>query len=229
MVSRCVASRACTASPWYPVLKRLIDLAVASLLLVLLLPLFLVIAVAIRLDSPGPVLFRQKRVRGDWRPEMGPPENRLFTFYKFRSMYADADPQVHQQHVSDYINGNGHRHAATYKLHNDRRVTRVGRILRRTSLDELPQLINVLLGDMTLVGPRPSLPYEVSQYRDRHRGRLAVTPGLTGLWQVSGRSRLTFEEMVSLDLAYVRCRSLSMDLWILCRTLPAVWEGGGAC
>ena len=144
-------------------------------------------------------------------------------------MVADADPGVHQNLVTEYINGTGQKHGSTYKLSNDRRVTRVGRFLRRTSLDELPQLLNVLRGDMSLVGPRPSLPYEVSQYRDRHRARLTVTPGLTGLWQVSGRSRLTFEEMVRLDIEYVQRRSLFLDLWILLRTLPAVLEGGGAC
>ena len=213
----------------YSILRRGLDVIVASLLLLLLAPVLLVIAIAIRADSPGPILFRQQRVRGGWRPEMGPPEKRLFTFYKFRSMYANADPRVHQQHVTDYINGIHRPQGTTVKLHNDRRVTRLGRLLRRTSLDELPQLFNVLRGDMTLVGPRPSLPYEVTQYKDWHRQRLTVTPGLTGLWQVSGRSRLTFEEMVRLDIEYVQRRSLLYDLQILLRTLPAVVEGGGAC
>lgn len=217
------------ADTLYPLTKRLLDVLIAGTLLVLLAPLFALIALAIRLDSRGPILFRQQRVRGDWDPSMGPPEKRLFTFLKFRSMLANADSRVHQQYVTDYINGNGTKHGSAYKLRNDRRITRVGRILRRTSLDELPQLINVLRGDMTLVGPRPSLPYEVSQYQERHRGRLAVTPGLTGLWQVSGRNRVTFEEMVRLDLEYVRRRSLLFDLWILLRTLPAILEGGGAC
>jgi len=227
--AHCVYSPACADQHWYPILKRGLDVVVAAAALIVLMPLFLVIAVAIYLDSPGPVLFRQQRVRGNWRPEMGPPEQRLFTFFKFRSMMPNADPRVHQEHVAEYINGNGKKQGATYKMRNDRRVTRVGRLLRRTSLDELPQLINVLRGDMSLVGPRPSMPYEVAQYKDGHYDRLTVTPGLTGLWQVSGRSQLTFEEMIRLDREYVRRRSLWLDLWILLKTVPAVVEGGGAC
>jgi lipopolysaccharide/colanic/teichoic acid biosynthesis glycosyltransferase len=217
------------ANPHYLLARRCLDIVVAGLLLVLLSPLLALIALAIRLDSPGPILFRQKRVRGNWRPEMDEPEQRLFEFLKFRSMVANADPKIHQQHVSAYINGAGSKNGATYKMNNDPRVTRVGRFLRRTSIDELPQLLNVLRGDMTLVGPRPSLPYEVRQYRDWHRTRLTVVPGLTGLWQVSGRSRLSFEEMVKLDIEYVHRQSLLLDLWILLKTVPAVLEGGGAC
>lgn len=218
----------------YTLSKRLLDIIISSLALLILSPLFLAIAIAIKLDSPGPVIYKQKRVRGNQNPEDPHPEQRVFDFYKFRSMYANADPSAHRRYVTEYINGNasavnhGSPEKPVYKMRDDPRITRVGRFLRRTSLDELPQLFNVLRGDMSLVGPRPALPYEVEQYRSFHRQRLIPQAGLTGLWQVSGRGRLTFEQMVQLDIEYARRRSLALDLKILLKTLPAVISRDGA-
>ena len=205
----------------YPAAKRILDLICSALLLVLLSPLMGLIALAIRLDSPGPAIFRQTRV-GKW--------GKQFTMFKFRSMYEDADERVHKQFANDYINGNGHAKKAAssdgekvvYKPNGDKRVTRVGKWLRRTSLDELPQLLNVFRGQMSLVGPRPAVPYEVEQYAKWHLQRLAVLPGLTGLAQISGRSGLTFPKIVRLDLLYIRRRSLALDALILLRTIPVV-------
>lgn len=221
-------------SAFYFFFKRLLDIVVASVALLLLAPLFLMIALAIKLDSPGPVIFKQKRVRGNQAPSDPHPERQLFDFYKFRSMYVNCDSSAHRKYMAEYIKGNAHHlnngsaQAPIYKMRNDPRITRVGRILRRTSLDELPQFVNVLLGDMTLVGPRPALPYEVEHYDDFHRQRLVAQAGLTGLWQVSGRTSLTFEEMIKLDIEYCRRRSLWFDLAILLRTVPAVISARGA-
>jgi len=215
-------------------LKRCLDIVLSMIALVLLFPVMLIIAMAIKLDSPGPVIFRQQRVRGNQNPRDPHPADNTFTFYKFRSMYQNADERVHREYATQFINGNNHAinngraRAPIYKMTRDRRITRVGRFLRRTSLDELPQLFNVLKGDMSLVGPRPALPYEVAQYGEWDRQRLAVTPGITGLWQVSGRSRLTFKEMVALDIEYVKRRSLKLDLEILVKTIPAVFSSKGA-
>ncbi len=206
----------------YPIAKRLLDIGCAAVLLVVLAPFMALMALAIRLDSPGPAIFRQTRV-GRWGKE--------FTMYKFRSMFANADPQVHRKFATDYINGNGvHKSEAksarvVYKPNGDKRVTRVGKWLRRTSLDELPQLLNVLRGEMSLVGPRPAMSYEVEQYSKWHLQRLAVLPGLTGLAQISGRSGLTFEKIVRLDLLYIENRSLVFDLAILLKTMPVVLKG----
>ena len=205
----------------YPTAKRYMDVICAVALLVLLAPLMALIALAIRLDSPGPAIFRQKRV-GKW--------GKQFTMFKFRSMHADADEATHRKFASDYINGNGHKKTANsstgddevYKPNGDKRVTRVGKWLRRTSLDELPQLLNVLKGEMSLVGPRPAVPYEVEEYSRWHLRRLAVVPGMTGLAQISGRSGLTFEKIVRLDLVYIRRRSLALDMVILLKTIPVV-------
>ena len=218
----------------YLAIKRLLDIIISAIALVVLLPVFAAIAVAIRLDSPGPVIYRQKRVRGGQDPSSPYPERKLFAFFKFRSMYANTDSQLHRQYVTHLINGHHHKtnngttHKPLYKIKKDPRITRVGHVLRRTSLDELPQLYNVLRGDMSLVGPRPALPYEVEQYDDFHKQRLIPKAGLTGLWQVSGRTSLTFEEMVRLDIEYSQRRSLSFDLQILLRTLPAVISRDGA-
>lgn len=213
----------------YLATKRILDVLIASIGLVLVAPLMLVAGLAIKLDSPGPVLFKQRRVKG-LTPDGKPV---LFTFYKFRSMKHQADSSVHQKFMADFINGNGTLHKdgngkAVYKLAGDRRVTRVGSILRKTSIDELPQLINVIKGDMSLVGPRPAIPYEVEQYKEWHKRRLVVTPGITGLWQVKGRSSVTFDEMVRWDIEYAEDRSLGMDLSILLHTIPAVLSGKGA-
>ena len=194
-------------------LKLAADRLIAALLLILVSPLFLVIALLIRLDSKGPALFRQTRVSR---------RGRLFVMYKFRSMVADAEklqPFLAQR--------SGQHGSAIFKLREDPRVTRMGGWLRRTSLDELPQLINVLRGDMSLVGPRPPLASEVYT-EGRHMARLVAQPGMTGLWQVSGRSELLFEDMLRLDLEYIRRWSLALDYVILLRTIPTVIGKKGA-
>jgi lipopolysaccharide/colanic/teichoic acid biosynthesis glycosyltransferase len=206
--------------------KRVIDVAGSVLALIVLAPCFLGIAAAIKLSSPGPIFFRQQRLG-----RYGVP----FTFLKFRSMHAHCDPQRHREFVKQYIEGAGTSRAAgsnghlPYKITDDPRVTRVGRFLRRTSLDELPQFLNVLRGEMSLVGPRPPIPYEIEAYDIWHRRRLMeVKPGITGLWQVKGRSRVTFDDMVRLDLEYARMWSVRLDLKILLQTPRAVLFGGGA-
>jgi exopolysaccharide biosynthesis polyprenyl glycosylphosphotransferase len=201
--------------------KRAFDVAVAALALVLLSPLWLLMALLIKLDSKGPVLYRQERVGMD---------GRIFLFLKFRTMRADSDDAAHREFQRKYIAGRpetnlGDSSRPVYKLHDDPRVTRTGRWLRRTSLDELPQLLNVLRGDMSVVGPRPPIPYEVEAYALWHRKRLDMKPGMTGLWQVSGRNRLSFDEMVRLDLFYIENWSLWLDLKIMLRTLPVLLRG----
>ncbi len=195
--------------------KRAIDLVVASALLVTLSPLLALVSLAVRLTSRGPILIKQTRVGMDGRP---------FTFLKFRSMYAENDAREHEEYVAGLIKGERAQpaDASMFKITDDPRVTPVGRILRRYSMDELPQLWNVIRGDMSLVGPRPSLPFEVSLYEDWHRMRLEVRPGMTGLWQVKGRSKLDFQEMVRLDIQYAARWSPLLDLMIILRTIPAV-------
>jgi exopolysaccharide biosynthesis polyprenyl glycosylphosphotransferase len=202
-------------------LKRAFDVAAAALALILLSPLWVLMAVLIKLDSKGPVLYRQERVGMD---------GRIFLFLKFRTMRTGADDRIHREFQRQYIEGRpetnlGDSLRPVYKLHDDPRVTRTGRWLRRTSLDELPQLLNVLRGDMSLVGPRPPIPYEVEAYALWHRKRLDMKPGMTGLWQVSGRNRLSFDEMVRLDLFYIENWSLWLDLKIMLRTLPVLLRG----
>lgn len=192
--------------------KRALDIVVSLVGLILSAPLCLVIAIAIRADSPGPVLFRQTRIGKDGAE---------FTLFKFRSMVVDAEALKRQMIA-------GGPHPALFKIRDDSRRTRVGRVLRRMSLDELPQLFNVLMGSMSLVGPRAQVSDEVAQYDEWARHRLRVHPGLTGLWQVSGRSDLPFEEMVMLDTFYVANWSLGLDLKILVKTIPAVLSGRGA-
>lgn len=206
----------------FQTLKRGMDIVLSAILLILLLPVFALIAAIVRLSSPGPVLFRQMRVGHLMMP---------FTMCKFRTMYATADHQVHHDYVSWFITASDQtQKPPVFKLTNDTRITPIGRFLRRTSLDELPQLWNVLIGDMSLVGPRPPLPYELQQYKPWHRGRvLEAKPGMTGLWQVVGRSRTTFDEMVRLDLRYARTMSLWSDIKILLATPAAVITGKGAC
>jgi len=206
--------------------KRLIDVLGSLLLLALLSPALLIIAAAVKLTSRGPVLFRQKRIG-----EHGTP----FTFLKFRSMFMNNNASEHQEYVRQLIAGQAQKKtasggAAVFKLTNDPRITPVGRFLRRSSLDELPQLINVLRGEMSLVGPRPPVPYEVEAYALWHRRRLLeAKPGITGLWQVHGRSRVAFDDMVRLDLRYARDCSPLLDLKILLQTPKAVMSGDGAC
>ena len=196
------------------ILKRTSDLIISALAVALLLPLWLLIALLIKLDSKGPVFYTQERVGMD---------GRLFLLYKFRTMVANADSELHREYQRAFIAGRaeanlGNEQKPTYKLLADPRITRVGKLLRKSSLDEVPQLWNVLLGDMSIVGPRPPIPYEVEAYELWHRKRLDMKPGLTGLWQVSGRNRLPFEEMVRLDLFYIENWSLLLDLKIILRT-----------
>jgi exopolysaccharide biosynthesis polyprenyl glycosylphosphotransferase len=193
--------------------KRTLDVVVASILLLLSLPVLAVAALAIKLTSRGPVLFRSTRCGRDGEP---------FTFFKLRSMYCGAHTMRHTLLHLNEVDG------PVFKLANDPRITRVGRFIRRTSIDELPQLWNVVRGDMSLVGPRPPIPEEVEQYTASQMRRLSVKPGLTCLWQVSGRSDLSFDEWVRLDLDYISSRSFSLDLRILVRTLPAVLSCRGA-
>lgn len=203
-------------------LKRALDVTVSLAALVLFSPVLVLTGILIMIESPGPALFKQTRLGRD---------GRRFSFYKFRTMLVDNDPAIHQAYVqqlitqcSDSLKGQG----GSYKLEHDPRVTRVGRVLRKTSMDELPQLLNVLAGDMSLVGPRPPLPYEAALYSDRAWERLACLPGMTGLWQVSGRCETTFEQMVELDIEYIRRWSLGLDLSILFRTISVVLGRKGA-
>ena len=193
----------------------------AAALLVVLAPALLLIAALVRLTSRGPALFRQERVGYRGRP---------FTMLKFRSMRVDCPDAVHRDFVGRMLTGHDPRGTGDglFKLANDQRVTPLGDVLRRTSLDELPQLVNVLRGDMSLVGPRPALRWEVELYQHHHHERFLVRPGITGLWQVSGRSRLTMTQALDLDVEYARRRSVLFDLWILIRTIPAVLPFGAA-
>jgi exopolysaccharide biosynthesis polyprenyl glycosylphosphotransferase len=207
------------------IVKRAIDVVGSTVMLVLCSPSFLVIALAVKLSSKGPVFFRQRRV-GQY--------GRSFTFLKFRTMYVNNDPSVHKEFVTKLIASREHGSEAgsgekVFKIRDDKRITRVGGFLRRTSLDELPQFLNVLWGDMSLVGPRPPIPYELAAYQTWHRRRLLdVKPGITGLWQVTGRSRVKFDEMVRLDLRYATTWTPWLDLRILVRTPLAVIKGSGA-
>jgi lipopolysaccharide/colanic/teichoic acid biosynthesis glycosyltransferase len=205
------------------VLHRAFDLVVGLALILLLSPVLVGVALAVRLDSHGPALFRQRRVGH---------REREFTLFKFRSMRVDADPRGHREYVTALIKGEGSAPEGgrenLYKLAVDNRITPVGRWIRRWSLDELPQLFNVVRGDMTLIGPRPAIPYEVGEYPAWYRERFAVKPGLSGYWQVSGRSERTYEEMVRLDIEYVERRSIGLDLLILLKTPWVVLSRKGA-
>jgi lipopolysaccharide/colanic/teichoic acid biosynthesis glycosyltransferase len=195
-------------------LKRVFDTVSASVLLVLATPVFLGVVILIRATSRGPALFRQTRV--------GQGE-KTFTILKFRTMYVDCSDEVHKQYVQSLLSGESVDSSdELFKLADDPRVTRVGGWLRRTSLDELPQLLNVLRGDMSLVGPRPVLPFEADMFQGEQRLRFCVRPGLTGLWQVSGRSRISFLEQLAIDARYVRDQSFLLDLKILLRTVPTL-------
>lgn len=202
-----------TLKGWKIAVKRIVDMAISSIALLLLSPLFLLTGVLIKLDSTGPVFFRQIRLGRGGKP---------FTCYKFRSMRPQAEQE--RAALTDLDETKG----PTFKIKDDPRVTRPGKILRRFSLDELPQLMNVFRGDMSVVGPRPPLPSEVEQYEDWHRERLNIPSGITGLWQVMGRSDLSFDEMVMLDLFYAENWSLWLDFKIMLRTIPTVLFGRGA-
>jgi lipopolysaccharide/colanic/teichoic acid biosynthesis glycosyltransferase len=202
--------------------KRVMDVALSAAALLLLFPVFLAIAAAIKWTSDGPAFFRQERLGCN---------GKSFTFLKFRSMYKDNDPAKHRDYILKYISEqqNAAVEPGVFKLKDDLRITPVGRWLRKTSLDELPQLINVLKGEMSLVGPRPPILYECDLYETWHRRRLlSCKPGITGLWQVMGRSRTTFDDMVRLDLKYINEWSLGLDLKILLKTPGAVFGGKGA-
>lgn len=222
----------------YYALKRGLDIILVLCLGILSLPLIVIVAIAIRLESTGPILFRQirvgsRRVRttAGFKWELHP-----FSMLKFRTMEHNADPTVHREYMSAYIRGDDDdlRRASmlttegTYKMVKDPRVTRVGRVIRALSIDELPQLWNVVRGEMSLVGPRPPIDYEVELYDQRHLLRFAATQGLTGWWQVSGRATTDFENMVDIDLDYIERQSLLLDLRILALTVPAVLLRNGA-
>ena len=205
--------------------KRIIDIAISASGLLFLSPILGIIAALIKLDSPGPAVFKQKRVGLN---------GKLFEFYKFRSMYQNAPSQKHKTYIKKLIHGepklrnDSKKKRKVFKLASDERVTRIGRIIRRTSLDELPQLVNVLKSEMSLVGPRPAITYEVEMYKDWYKRRLSVRPGITGLWQISGRSERTFDEMVELDLEYIDNWSLFLDLKALWKTVFVVLKRKGA-
>lgn len=204
------------------VFKRLVDISAALMLLFILSPFMIMMAVAIKITSKGPVFYRQKRVGRGGRP---------FIFYKYRSMYCHSRDKQHRVLMERVIkNGSAAEHdknGAIFKSKRDPRITPVGRIIRMFSVDELPQLFNVIRGDMSLVGPRPAIPYEVRHYGDRHLRRLDTLPGITGLWQVSGRNRLSFEQMVDLDIHYIENWSVGLDVRILVKTISAVLFGRG--
>jgi lipopolysaccharide/colanic/teichoic acid biosynthesis glycosyltransferase len=203
----------------FHVMKRIIDVAASAAALLLLSPVFFMIAALVKISSPGPVFFRQKRLG-----LLG----REFSFLKFRTMYANNDPSIHQDYVKKLIQ-NQHKDSKCFKIQNDPRVTRIGRFLRKSSLDELPQFINVLKGEMSLVGPRPPIPYEMETYQGWHKRRvLEIRPGITGLWQVYGRSRTNFDEMVRLDIRYINEQSAWLDTKILLQTPRAVLSASGA-
>jgi len=196
------------------VLKRLVDVVVSFAALVVLLPLFVALAIAIRVESRGPALFRQKRIGVRGKP---------FTMYKFRSMYMDAEERKKELAAQNEMAG-----GVLFKMKRDPRVTRIGRLIRKTSVDELPQLWNVLKGDMSLVGPRPPVPNEVADYTLEDHRRLEITPGITCIWQVTGRSDIPFEQQVELDTLYIESQTFTGDLKLLLKTIPAVLLGRGA-
>ena len=206
-------------------LKRVLDIVVASAMLLVAGPLMLVIALLVKKSSPGPILFTQERLGKDGKP---------FSFYKFRSMENNSNDAIHRQFAAMFINGDESGCAKSnsgdkvFKLKADPRVTIIGAWIRKTSLDELPQLFNILKGEMSVVGPRPPIAYEIENYQPWHMERLKAVPGLTGLWQVSGRSSVSFEEMVRLDVQYINNWSIWWDISIILRTVPVVlWGTGG--
>lgn len=197
-----------------PLAKRMLDISVSLIALILLSPILLVVAALIKLESKGAVIFKQNRIGLNGVP---------FIMFKLRSMSCDAEQQrKNLEQSNETANG------VIFKIKQDPRITRVGRIIRKTSIDELPQLFNVVKGDMSLVGPRPPLPDEVSQYSRADRLRLAVTPGITCIWQISGRSDIPFKQQVKLDIQYIEKQNLWFDLWVLLKTVPAVLKARGA-
>jgi exopolysaccharide biosynthesis polyprenyl glycosylphosphotransferase len=204
--------------------KRIFDILVASIILVIISPILLVLTLLVILDSPGPAIYRQKRIGENGKP---------FIMYKFRSMRTNTDPSIHQEYVTRLIKENLEpaqleKGKSYLKMQDDPRITRLGRFIRKTSLDELPQLFNVVRGEMSLVGPRPSLPYELENYQGWHKRRLEALPGITGVWQVRARNRVSFDEMVRMDLDYIQHQSIWKDIWILFQTPWAALSTRGA-
>lgn len=224
----------------YFIAKRVMDLVVVTFSMLFLLPLMAFIALLIKLDSPGPAIFKQERVTAKRRVKNGQVywEEVPFTIYKFRTMRFDAKATIHREFVEAFITGNEARMAelqparsseeTKYKMVADPRITRIGSFLRKTSLDELPQFWNVMAGHMSLVGPRPPIPYEVDLYLFHHHDRLRTVPGITGWWQVKGRSTTTFEDMVRLDVEYIQRQSLWLDIKIIFMTVMVVFNAKGA-
>lgn len=217
--------------------KRIFDFVCAGILLIVLSPLFLLLTILILLDSPGPIFFRQKRVGSRWDIKNGRPDwqESEFTCFKFRTMVANADPAVHQAYIKAFINNNQNQMSEIQggdiqvkKLVTDQRITRIGKFLRKSSIDEFPQLMNVFIGDMSLVGPRPCIPYEMEEYKSWHYQRFQAQQGITGLWQVTARSSSDFDEMIRLDIEYIENQSLWTDLKILFKTPLAVISTQGA-
>jgi len=210
---------------WRRMLKRVFDVVIATLILIVAAPVILITAALIKLDSPGPVFYRQKRMGENGQP---------FYILKFRSMKVNADEKLHREHLARLIKENVslvahvNGQSDSLKLQNDPRITKVGHFIRKTSLDELPQLLNVLQGEMSLVGPRPPIPYEVDMYQDWHKRRLEAIPGMTGLWQVHGRNQVSFDEMVRMDITYIEQQSLWLDLKLLLLTPFALLSSRGA-
>ena len=203
----------------YPFIKRALETVLSLALLLLLAPVFALITLAIKLDSPGPAVFRQTRIGKDGKP---------FTFYKFRSMFHNIDTSSHQAFMKAFVNGHVDQDKKVFKPAQDDQITPIGRWLRKTSLDELPQLLNVIKGEMSFIGPRPNIPAEVEEYKDWHRRRLQALPGITGWAQVNGRSSLSFDQIARYDLEYIDRENLVMDLRIVGRTLSCVLQSRGA-
>ena len=201
----------------YLAIKRIFDILISLFCIIMLSPLMIFVSYLIKLNSKGPVIFKQERVGKDGKP---------FVMYKFRSMYSDSRHITHKQYIEKFILEQNDD--SVYKINGDPRITKIGRILRETSLDELPQLFNVLKGNMSIIGPRPAIGYEVSIYRDWHKKRLRVKPGITGFWQINGRSRVKFDDMVILDIYYIENWSLLLDFIILLKTIPVVIQKEGA-
>lgn len=216
----------------YLIFKRALDIGAATILLLVASPFLLLAAVFIRLESEGPVIFTQERVGARYQRKNGRVvwQVRLFRCYKLRTMQKDSNPAIHREYLQRFRGGyvEAGPRMVPFKISRDPRITRAGRWLRRTSMDELPQLVNVILGDMSLVGPRPVPTYEVELYDESHYERLAACPGITGMWQVYGRGRVTFEEMIAMDVEYVRRSSLWLDIKLLLLTIRSVLSLKGA-
>lgn len=197
----------------YLISKRITDIVLSSIGLLLLSPILIIVAIAIKIDSRGPIIFKQDRVGKD---------GKIFSMYKFRSMVVNAEELKQQLQSQNEMSG------PMFKIKNDPRITKIGRFIRKTSIDELPQLLNVIKGDMSLVGPRPPLPSEVAEYSDYDKQRLYVTPGCTGLWQATERNEVGFNEMVQLDIQYIQRASFMFDLWIIWKTVKIIIKPNGS-